>query len=65
MFRYYRFEVNYTIDLNYPTNSPIINKLINIKALYLPIAFAYNIYSIPTSCTTLSHALSLSYNASN
>ena len=65
MFKYYRFGVNYTIDLNYPTNSSIINRLTNIKVLYLPITFAYNIYSILTSRTTLSYTLSLSYNASN
>ena len=61
MFRHYRFRVNYTIDLNYPTNSPVINKLTNIKALYLLIALAYNIYFIPTSYITLSYALSLSF----
>ena len=65
MFKYYRFRVNYTIDLNYPTNSFIINKLINIKALYSLITFTYNIYSIPISYITLSYALSLFYNAFN
>ena len=65
MFKYRRFKVNYTINLNYLTNSLVINKLTNIKALYLPITFAYNIYSIPTSYTTLSYALSLFYNTSN
>ena len=65
MFKYYRFEVNYTINFNYLTNSSIINKLTNIKALYLPITFTYAIYFIPTSCTTLSYILSLFYNAFN
>ena len=65
MFRYYRFRVNYTIDFNYFTNSSIINKVNNIKALYLPITFTYNIYSISTSYITLSYALSLFCNTSN
>ena len=53
------------MDLNYFTNSFIINKLTNIKALYSPITLAYNIYFIPISYITLSYTLSLSYNASN
>ena len=65
MFKHYRFRVNYTIDLNYPINNPIINKLTNIKALYSPITFTYNIYSISISYITLSYILSLFYNASN
>ena len=65
MFRYCLNKVNYTIDLNYLANSPIIDKLINIKVLYLPITFTYNIYFIPTSYITLSYALSLFYNAFN
>ena len=65
MFRHYRFRVNYTIDINYLTNSPIINKLINIKVLYSLITFAYAIYSIPTSYITLSYTLLFFYNASN
>ena len=51
--------------LTYPANSLIIDELTNIKALYLPIALAYNIYSVPTSYITLSYALSLFCNASN